>query len=376
VVYLKFFIFRIQVKDQVNNNTIHGPRLHLLNFFDNLKFKVNKAFTHKSLNAIGNSKTKSELNKHLIEVLYRISEIEKECFTRQSTDQLPDQISIEINKSFELIDDTLSKLKIYNENDYEHLETLINQVKFKIKSILFNRNTILFIDEQSNFIKELNSENLAGKLLIIHNCILSNRYIDYLEKKLKILTSDKLTYELISMNILQSIEYNNEHIEEITLNKTNVTSLSFESMDILSIEIDAFMGLNNLIELNISNNRLEKIDSRVFNYLEKLEILKLNSNELYELEPTLFYTLGNLKFLDLSDNKLSFIHPALFFKLDKLEKLNLSSNRLKSIHPDILSKFKDSDIDYSYNWIFDKKNLGKIINDYSICNLKPNCKLH
>ena len=69
---ITFISSRIQVKDTDNNNIIHGPSLHLLNFFDNLKFKVNKAFIRKSLSVIGNSKLKSVLNKQLIEILYRI----------------------------------------------------------------------------------------------------------------------------------------------------------------------------------------------------------------------------------------------------------------------------------------------------------------
>ena len=373
---ITFISSRIQVKDTDNNNIIHGPSLHLLNFFDNLKFKVNKAFIRKSLSVIGNSKLKSVLNKQLIEILYRIGELEKECLSRQSADRLPDQNSIEINECIKQIDDLFNKTNDNKINDDEaYLGYLINQVKLKIKSLLFNRRTIMFLDDQSNFIRDLNAENLTGKLLIINNCIFCKKNIENFENNLKPTQTNKLTYELISMNILQGIEYNNEYIEEINLAKRNVTSLNFESMEILSIEMNAFMGLNNLIELNLSSNQLSKIDSRVFNYLEKLEILKLNNNNLCELEPTLFYSLGNLKVLDLSNNKISFIHPTLFFKMDKLEKLNLSLNRLRYIDPDILNKFKDADIDYSYNWIFDKKNLEKIIKDYSICKLRPVCKL-
>jgi len=96
------------------------------------------------------------------------------------------------------------------------------------------------------------------------------------------------------------------------------------------IQSDSFLGLENLIVLDLKKNSIVKIDPNVFLNTPKLEKLDLSHNGL-ELDEHTFCHLGNLKYLNLRENCLKSLDDELFSGLKKLEMLNLSLNRISSI---------------------------------------------
>ncbi|XP_053211654.1 carboxypeptidase N subunit 2-like isoform X2 [Panonychus citri] len=107
--------------------------------------------------------------------------------------------------------------------------------------------------------------------------------------------------------------------------------LSYNSIGILSPH--DFYNLSRLINLDLSNNRLDEfnIPSAPFNFLISLEKLSLARNKIRSLVPRMFYPLSQLTNLDLSGNPLSEIKAEYFTDLPILNHLSLENCGLKDI---------------------------------------------
>lgn len=120
--------------------------------------------------------------------------------------------------------------------------------------------------------------------------------------------------------------FDNNGIEVITRfpNLTDVHYLSFRSNKINHIEPLAFLDLNSLEYLDLSDNKLTN------NALQR-EIFEGHFSA-HELQP-----LKNLKWLNLISNELHALNPDVFDHLDNLETLLLGRNQFKIIDPNTAS---------------------------------------
>ena len=80
--------------------------------------------------------------------------------------------------------------------------------------------------------------------------------------------------------------------------------------------------------LNLGNNRIQKISDGSFSGLEHAADLNLNFNDIESLNDYVFRGLSSLEHLVLQQNNISYISPFAFKELDKLKTLNLKQNRL------------------------------------------------
>jgi Leucine-rich repeat (LRR) protein len=87
------------------------------------------------------------------------------------------------------------------------------------------------------------------------------------------------------------------------------------------IKADAFKGLDNLISLDLSCNRLESFESGTFDCLPSLEYLRLENNRIKRVPPGLFNELKKLKELRLEGNPLD-LHEDTFTGLESLTQLS------------------------------------------------------
>lgn len=90
-----------------------------------------------------------------------------------------------------------------------------------------------------------------------------------------------------------------------------------------------------MIELNLSDNRIDKLHPHTFTGLEKLRVLDLSMNQLSRLDGVQFPPLPHLRKLDLRENRLSYIHNYAFSNLNLLYSLRLSGNQLKLVQPEL-----------------------------------------
>lgn len=113
-----------------------------------------------------------------------------------------------------------------------------------------------------------------------------------------------------------------ESLEELLLSTNTIEE----------IDVDAFVGLNNLKELFILDNLIVSIPPGTFRDLKRLEYLNVGYNKLTELSGELFFGLESLKEIYLFWNKFTTLEAESFKTLPKLQTLGFHSNPLEDVH--------------------------------------------
>ncbi|XP_044006230.1 leucine-rich repeat-containing protein 24-like [Aphidius gifuensis] len=114
---------------------------------------------------------------------------------------------------------------------------------------------------------------------------------------------------------------------------TNLQRLYLRNCRMQQIDNDAFGGLTNLIELDLSFNRLINIPSNSFIKAPFLRDLSLSNNPLEIIVSDAFLNSQNLVKLDLSYTKIHEVESNGFRGLTILETLKLNNNQIETFHP-------------------------------------------
>jgi len=137
-------------------------------------------------------------------------------------------------------------------------------------------------------------------------------------------------------------------------NLVNLEKLDLSSNSIQEIDSNMFFCNKKLIKLRLNNNKITKLNNDFFRGLSRLTHLYLANNQLTSLPEGLFENC--LKVVDLSRNKLIKLETSTFQTWVKLEELDLSDNNIERA-------------DYSNVYAFNK-NLRKLnINEISLTSL-------
>ena len=107
---------------------------------------------------------------------------------------------------------------------------------------------------------------------------------------------------------------------------------------IIKLEQNIFNNLPSLTDLYIAWNRIRELQSDIFYNIPRLENLNLNNNQIQELQPGIFDNLPNLQFLNLSKNKIRELQPGTFGNnLSKLQRLYLDHNQIIEFEVDVFN---------------------------------------
>ncbi|KAL7019876.1 hypothetical protein ACKWTF_011282 [Chironomus riparius] len=159
--------------------------------------------------------------------------------------------------------------------------------------LFVNLTDLLFLDLSNNFLETLPPQ--TRRLTNLQTLILNNNPL-----------------ELFQLRQLPSLQ----NLEVLQMRNTQRNLLNFPtSLD----------NLNNLVELDISENNLPKIPEVVFNLIN-LKRLNVSENEIKEISPKI-EALQKLETLNLSRNELTTL-PNTLCKLSKLRKLYINENSL------------------------------------------------
>nr|ANG08891.1 toll family protein 8 [Gryllus bimaculatus] len=120
------------------------------------------------------------------------------------------------------------------------------------------------------------------------------------------------------------------------LSQLLVLDLSSNELTSEWVNAATFTGLVRLVVLNLSGNRIAKLEASVFRDLYSLQILRLEDNVIETIPENTFASLYNLHTLILSNNKLAVIDSYTFNGLYVLSLLSLDNNNIRSIHPEAL----------------------------------------
>lgn len=99
------------------------------------------------------------------------------------------------------------------------------------------------------------------------------------------------------------------------------------------IHDEAFKGLTNLVELDLSQNLLTSIPTATFIEISSLRDLTLASNPIQKIESNAFRPIPSLVKLDLSHCEVQMIAPQAFESLELLHSLKLNGNKLSELRP-------------------------------------------
>ena len=150
-------------------------------------------------------------------------------------------------------------------------------------------------------------------------------------------------FKLPNPSVLQKIRLHKSDlstIEKDTFNAPSVTSLEVTFCGLTLITPGSFGQMTNLKYLDLSFNAIFKLDEGVFSLprnsttVSKLEYVNLSNNQLSYFDPQTFAGLINLVEIDLSNNKLTAI-TNIFPMLPKLRKVRLGHNYFRAFEADL-----------------------------------------
>lgn len=128
----------------------------------------------------------------------------------------------------------------------------------------------------------------------------------------------------LSENTLHSIP--KEAFRSVAL--INLHKIFLKECGITELHKDAFRGLEILIELDLSHNRIHVVHPGTFRDNLRLRVLLMNNNPIQKLEDGLFTNLTFLQTVDMSDCQLSHISHKTFINVPTLQHLHLNGNNL------------------------------------------------
>lgn len=139
----------------------------------------------------------------------------------------------------------------------------------------------------------------------------------------------------ISTQVLDMSGNNLQILPSITFHKiglVNLQKIYLRNCRIGQIDKNAFLGLTNLVELDLSFNLLTAIPTLTLKHIPSLRELTMASNPIQKVESNAFAPLRLTK-LDLSHCDIQNIAPDAFKDLSALHSLKLNGNKLSELRP-------------------------------------------
>uniref|UniRef100_A0A3P9QIF1 Toll-like receptor 13 n=1 Tax=Poecilia reticulata TaxID=8081 RepID=A0A3P9QIF1_POERE len=126
---------------------------------------------------------------------------------------------------------------------------------------------------------------------------------------------------------LNNIKRSRTQLINLSCSIPTVSKLQFRSNNLRTISSYFFKPCVNVVELDLSENHIKSIDENAFTSMINLTILKLSKNKLSSV-PNATQTLQNLSQLDLSNNMISTLTCQDFSSQTKLKELSLQNNSI------------------------------------------------
>lgn len=221
-----------------------------------------------------------------------------------------------------------SNLEITNFSAIPAMET--DKLQIECSQMLFFQSALL----NNSFYHLVNLENLD-----IRYCKIGEipRYAFSGLSKLKNLTIKTYNTEWTAMSLTIS---SNAFQEQIQL-----VRLDLASNNIWTLPEKLFCNLDHLVFLNMSRNKLQRVEALSFgNYIgrcaRRLRFLDLSFNNFMILPQFSFEALKNLTHLNISTNGVREIADQVFFGMYSLEMLDISGNLLTTLPPELFKENK------------------------------------
>ncbi|KAG5673229.1 hypothetical protein PVAND_003293 [Polypedilum vanderplanki] len=149
-------------------------------------------------------------------------------------------------------------------------------------------------------------------------------------------------------------------IQEIHLKNNSISVLSpglfgnLEQLQTLDLSVNqltsswinrsTFKGLIRLVLLDLSSNKITKLEADMFSDLYSVQILNLRNNLLENIDANTFASMSNLHKLLLSHNKIKYLDAYSLNGLSVLALLSLDNNILTGVHPEAFRNCSSLDV--------------------------------
>ncbi|XP_070157420.1 toll-like receptor 6 [Polyergus mexicanus] len=189
----------------------------------------------------------------------------------------------------------------------------------RLRVLNMSSNVISMVaDEALHRLRSLESLDLSGNRIVA----LPKEMFRDATKSLKELHLQNNSISVMSPGLLTNMN----QLVTLDLSKNVLTNYWLNS--------STFSGLIRLVLLNLSHNRISKLDPALFKDLYTLQILNLQFNEIEVISADTFSPMSNLHTLELAHNRLTYLDAYSLNGLFALSLLALDSNLLEGIHPD------------------------------------------
>jgi len=165
-----------------------------------------------------------------------------------------------------------------------------------------------------------------GEPIVVRNCLdLSNKNLTDIDGLQNIPNSDQIIILNLSNNRLRMLPSN------IFSALHNLRIFILNNTQLQALPDTIFRDLINLQVLQLQNNRLKNLPDTIFNNLHNLKSLYLGANKLQELPNTIFNNLHNLEVLSLYNTPLQTLPDGIFNRLRKLKHIFLCGNQFRTL---------------------------------------------
>ncbi|XP_043959961.1 toll-like receptor 13 isoform X1 [Gambusia affinis] len=220
---------------------------------------------------------------------------------------------------------TFQSWKLTNRSlDLQALDLSHNPIRdFRVTANIFPNLTCLIIGDKfsvipmkwdvknKTFLRQLSSLDVSGLHTSPEN----------MEALLKTVNSS------LTSLALNNIKRNRTQLINLSCSIPTVSKLQFRSNNLRTVSSYYFKPCVNVVELDLSENHIKIIDENAFTSMRNLTTLRLSKNKLSSV-PTAIRTLQNLSQLDLSNNMISTLTCQDFSNQTRLKELSLQNNSI------------------------------------------------
>ncbi|XP_041375784.1 leucine-rich repeats and immunoglobulin-like domains protein 2 [Gigantopelta aegis] len=208
-------------------------------------------------------------------------------------------------------------------------------------------NNVTVINLSYNQIKSVNLSELHTQGLDISHNVLSEVHLcDIFPKQMDFLNISQNNIEEIPQNlwmVAENLDISFNHISHLSNAASSSTKyLYLRGNSLQTIPDNWFLGLKDLIAVDISQNQMKSLTNKTFIGLSTLLDLQMSQNQLSDLGEGVFQNMFLLRNLSLNENKIRELRASTFKGLEEsLAELRIGKNELETIASDTFKNLLD-----------------------------------
>lgn len=294
---------------------------------------VNSIFNHLTHLEVSNAQLES------IENLQSLKKLELLDLSSNNLNQLAEDLFCPLTnlKKLNLANNQLTNFKslglsaVYHVTGHlclqelQYLDLSFNQITYLTETGLASLKNLRELNLKNNQITDI-SEISLSTLNHLQSIDLSNNQISSIPSQL-----------FRSSGELKSLQLQNNSISVLSpglftgLSKLSLLNLSHNEISNDHISSDTFLDLTRVVVMDLSFNRLRRINSTMFQSQYKVQVLYLNDNQIEQMEDNTFSSFYNLHTLVLSNNRIKSLNDFTLNGLFVLTKLFINDNEITQL---------------------------------------------